>query len=252
MNLDDLVRAALAEEAGAEPDEAGAYQRFLRHRRRRALTAAASTGLAVALVLAVAVGGALLVRGGSSDEGPGPVAPAPTTAATPTSEPPTGPVETTLPAPPPVTVSAGGVVRRGRQGFELTLPDGWKVDQSTTASYAQFGQPWLVISPGGRPTSATRDERITIFTAVASPSEYPGKPVKGGGNMGGQSFSSLAWTPGRPGAGPTAAPSPPATRAAMVSYHIAWPYRCAGLCPEAAPVAGPAAGRRGNRPAGGA
>ena len=33
MNLDELVRAALAEEAGAEPDEAGAYDRFLRRRR---------------------------------------------------------------------------------------------------------------------------------------------------------------------------------------------------------------------------
>ena len=77
-------------------------------------------------------------------------------------------------------VSAAGVVRRERQGFELTLPEGWKVDQSTTASYAQFGQPWLVISPGGRQVSATEDRRITIFTAVAPPNEYPGKPVKGG------------------------------------------------------------------------
>ena len=30
MNLEELVRAALAEEARAEPDEAGAYERFLR------------------------------------------------------------------------------------------------------------------------------------------------------------------------------------------------------------------------------
>jgi hypothetical protein len=234
VNLDDLVRAALAEEAGAEPDEAGAYERFLRHRRRRALTAAASTGLAVALVLAVAIGGALIVRGGSGDEGPGPVAPAPTTAVTPTTEPPKGPVETTLPAPPPVTVSARGVVRRVRQGFQLTLPDGWKVDQSTTASYAQFGQRWLVISPGGRPTSATRDERITIFTTVASPSEYPGKPVKGGGSMGGQSFSSLsgARSSGRRADGRAFTVG---DQGAMVSYHIAWPYRCVDLCPEAGP-----------------
>jgi hypothetical protein len=63
VNLDELVRAALAEEARAEPDEAGAYERFLRHRRRRALAAAASTGLAVALVLALAVGGAWVVGG---------------------------------------------------------------------------------------------------------------------------------------------------------------------------------------------
>ena len=167
MNLDELVRAALAEEARAEPDEAGAYERFLRHRRRRALTAAASTGLAVALVLAVAIGGALMVRGGSGDQRPGPVAPAPTTAVTPTTEPPQGPVETTRPAPPPVPVSAAGVVRRERQGFELTLPKG----------------------VGGRPVD---DRRITIHTAVAPPSEYPGNPAKGGDAMGGQSFSTLA------------------------------------------------------------
>jgi hypothetical protein len=57
VNLEDLVRAALAEEAKAEPGEDGAYERFLRHRRRGALAVAGSTGLAVALVLAVAIGG---------------------------------------------------------------------------------------------------------------------------------------------------------------------------------------------------
>ncbi len=71
MNLEDLVRAALAEEAKAEPGEDGAYERFLRHRRRGALAVAGSTGLAVALVLAVAIGGAMVAGGGGVQEGAG-------------------------------------------------------------------------------------------------------------------------------------------------------------------------------------
>jgi hypothetical protein len=236
VNLDELVRAALAEEARAEPDEAGAYERFLRRRRRRALTAAASTGLAVALVLAVAIGGALLVRGGGGDQRPGPVAPAPT-AATPTSEPPQGPVETTRPAPPPVTVSAGGVVHRERQGFELTLPKGWGVDQSTTTNYAQFGQPWLVITPGGRTVPPNDNRRMTIFTAVIEPREYPGR-VAGdpAPHLAGQSFSPLS---GRRSSGRRADGRAFAIgdQGGLVHYAIAWPYRCASgtPCPEAAP-----------------
>jgi hypothetical protein len=240
VNLEDLVRAALAEEAKAEPGEDGAYERFLRHRRRGALAVAGSTGLAVALVLALAIGGAMVADGGGVQEGAGsPVASvtAPATAQSPsaTQQPP-GPVETTLPAPPPVPVSAGGVVRRERQGFELTLPKGWKVDQSTTASYAQFGQPWLVISPGGRPVSATENRRITIHTAVAPPSEYPGKPTKGGDAMGGQSFSTLAGAKSS-GRRPDGRAFTVGDQGGLVGYHIAWPYRCepADLCPEAGP-----------------
>ena len=236
MNLEELVRAALAEEAKAEPDEAGAYDRFQRRRRRHAVAAAASTGLAVALVLALAVGGALLVGGGRGGDATGPVQPAATTAVTPTSKPRQGPVETTRPAPPPVPVSAAGVVRRERQGFELTLPKGWKVDQSTTAGYAQFGQPWLVISPGGRPVSATRDERITIVTTVAWPNEFPGKPVKKPPDLKGQSFSTLT---GRRTSGrrPDGRAFLAGDQGGVLGYHIAWPYRCeiADICPDAGP-----------------
>jgi hypothetical protein len=235
VNLEELVRAALAEEARGEPDDTGAYDRFLHQRRRHAVAAAATTGLAVALVLALAVGGALVVGGGRGD-GTGPVQPAATTAVTPTTEPPQGPVETTRPAPPPVPVSAAGVVRRERQGFELTLPKGLKVDQSTTRSYAQFGQPWLVISPGGRPVSATRDERITIFTTVAWPNQYPGRLVKNAPAVKGQSYSDLA---GRRTSGrrPDGRAFLAGDQGGMLGYHIAWAYRCeiADICPDAAP-----------------
>jgi hypothetical protein len=139
------------------------------------------------------------------------------------------------PAPPPVPVSAAGVVRRERQGFELTLPEGWKVDQSTTRSSYQFGQPWLVISPTGRP-SATDARRMTIYTTVTPPSEYPGKPVKGKDNLGGQSFSTLS---GRRSSGrrPDGRAFTAGDQGGILSYHIAWPYRCepADLCPEAGP-----------------
>jgi hypothetical protein len=237
VNPEELVRAALAEEARAEPGEDGAYERFLRRRRRGALAVAGSTGLAVALVLAVAIGGGLVVGGGRGLGGaPSPAGPATTAPATPATAQAPGPVETTLPAPPPVPVSAAGVVRRERQGFELTLPKGWKVDQSTTAGYAQFGQPWLVISPGGRPVSATENRRITIFTAVAPPNEYPGKPAKGAGAMGGQSFSSLSGARSS-GRRPDGRAFAVGDQGGIVSYHIAWPYRCepADLCPEAGP-----------------
>lgn len=83
MNLDELVRTALVEETRAEPDEGGAYDRFLQRRKRTVLRTAASTGLAVALVLALAIGTALIVRGGSGGRVAGPLAPAPTTARAP-------------------------------------------------------------------------------------------------------------------------------------------------------------------------
>jgi hypothetical protein len=237
VNLEELVRAALAEEAKAEPDETGAYDRFLRHRRRRALAAAASTGLGVALVLALAVGGAWVVRGLGRGEVAGPITPAPASTLAPTTAPaPRGPVETTLPAPPPVPVSAAGVVRFPRQGFELTLPSGWKVDQGTTRSYHQFGQPWLVLSPGGRPPSASDDRRITIHTAITPPNEYPGKPTTGPVNhLGGQSFSTLS---GRRASGRRADGRAfiSGDQGGVLGYMIAWPYRCdPGVpCPEAA------------------
>jgi hypothetical protein len=176
----------------------------------------------VALVLALVVGGVWALRGLGGDA-VRPVQPAPTTAVAP----PETRVETTLPAPTTVPVSGAGVVRVRRQGFELTLPEGWKVDQETTRGYHQFGQPWLVISPGGLPVSATRDERITIHTAVTLPSEYPGRPAAAkDDDLPGQSFSTLS---GRRSSGrrPDGRAYTVGDQGGMVSYMIAWPYRCA-------------------------
>jgi hypothetical protein len=63
VNVEELVRAALAKQASAAPEETGAYDRFLRHRRRRTWRAAGSMGLAVVLVLALGVGGVWLFAG---------------------------------------------------------------------------------------------------------------------------------------------------------------------------------------------
>jgi hypothetical protein len=235
MNLEELVREALAEEARTEPDEAGVYDRFLRNRRRGALRAAASAGLAVGLVLALAIGTALVVRGGGRIAGP--LGPGPTTAGTPASTRARGPVQTTLAAPSSVPVSAAGVVRRERQGFELALPDGWGVDQPTTRSYYERGQPWLVLSPGGTTFAADDPRRMTIFTAVVEPRDYPGR-VAGdpAPHLAGQSFSPLS---GRRSEGrrPDGRAFAVGDEGGLVHYAIAWPYRCAPgeACPAAAP-----------------
>jgi hypothetical protein len=239
VNLEELVREALAEETRAEPDEAGAYDRFLQRRKRSVLRTAASTGLAVTLVLAVAIGAALVVRGGNGGSGGrlGPLASAPTTARAPGSTRAQGPVQTTLAIPTSVPISADRVVRRERQGFELTLPDGWGVDQATTRDYYQRGQPWLVLSPGGTTFTPDDPRRITMFTAVVAPREYPGRrPGDPAPGLMGQSFSPLT--------GPISTGRRPDGRAyaigdqgGLLHYAIAWPYRCepADLCPEAAP-----------------
>ena len=215
MNLEELVRTALAEETRLEPDETGAYDRFLRRRRRHAVVAAASTGLAVALVLALAVGAAMVVSGGSGGRVAGPLAP--TTAET-------------------VPVSPDGVVRRERQGFELTLPQGWGVDQSSTRSYYERGQPWLVLSPGGTTFAPDDPRRITMFTAVVSPREYPGRrPGDPAPGLMGQSFAPLSG-PVSTGRRPDGRAFAVGDQGGLLHYAIAWPYRCepAGLCPEAA------------------
>jgi hypothetical protein len=206
VNLEELVRAALTTQAAAEPEEAGAYDRFLRHRRRRAWRAAGSAGLAVALVLGLAVGGAWLVGGRHQ----GSV---------------TGPATT-------------GMIRYPAQGFALTLPAGWQVDQELTQGYHQVQQEWLVLAPVRRDPQARM--AITIHTAVADPLEYPGGlgtskdrellPATQGtdGLVGLGRRSSGRRADGRPFAA--------GTQDGRVTYMIAWPYHCPGQapCPPAA------------------
>jgi hypothetical protein len=205
VNLEELVRAALSAQASAEPEEAGAYDRFLRHRRRRAWQAAGSAGLAVALVLALAVGGAWLVGGRQQ----GSV---------------TGPVDGT------------GTVRNPAQGFTLAPPAGWQVDQELTRRYHQMQQRWLVLTPIRRDPQARM--QITIHSAVADPVDYPGRPGTGKDRQllpGSQGMSPLI---GRKSSGWRADGRPfvVGKQNGLVTYMIAWPYHCPGQasCPPAA------------------
>jgi hypothetical protein len=201
VNLEELVRAALTTQAAAAPEEAGAYDRFLRHRRRRAWRAAGSAGLAVALVLGLAAGGAWLVGGR-----------------------PTGPVDST------------GTIRYPAQGFTLALPAGWQVDQQLTRGYHQMQQEWLVLAPVRRDPQARM--QITIHSAVADPVDYPGRPGTSKDRQllpGSQGMSPLI---GRKSSGRRADGRPfvVGKQNGLVTYMIAWPYHCPGQasCPPAA------------------
>jgi hypothetical protein len=199
VNLEELVRAALTIQASAEPEDAGAYDRFLRHRRRWAWRAAGSAGLAVALVLALAVGGAWLLGGHHRSV--------------------IGPATT-------------GMVRYPAQGFALTPPAGWQVDHKLT----QMQQQWLVLTPVRRDPQAKM--QIAVHTAVADPADYPGRPGTSKDRQllpGSQGMSPLV---GRKSSGRRADGRPfvVGTQHGLVTYMIAWPYHCPGQasCPRAA------------------
>jgi hypothetical protein len=200
VNLEELVRAALATQASAAPDQAGAYDRFLRHRRRRAWRVAGSAGLAVALVLALAVGGAWLVGGRHRSSV-------------------TGPVDST------------GMVRYPRQGFALTPPAGWQVDQEATQGYHQLQQQWLVLAPVRRDPQARM--QITVHTVVADPLDYPGRPGIPKDRL--QLPPTQATFPleGRKSSGRRADGRAFAVgkQHGLVTYMIAWPYHCPGQAP---------------------
>jgi hypothetical protein len=204
VNLEELVRAALTEQASAEPEEAGAYDRFLRHRRRRAWRAAGSAGLAVALVLALAVGGAWLL--GSRHQGSV-----------------TGPTTT-------------GMIRYPAQGFALAPPAGWQVDQPLTQRYHQMQQQWLVLAPIRRDPQARM--QITVHSAVADPADYPGRRGTGKDRELLPDTQGTSPLIGRKSSGRRADGRPfvAGTQNGLVTYMIAWPYHCPGQlsCPPAA------------------
>jgi hypothetical protein len=182
VNLEELARAAMIKQASAEPGEAGAYDRFLRHRRRRAWQAAGSAGLAVALVLTLAVGGAWLVGGRHQ-----------TTV--------TGPTTT-------------GMIRYPAQGFALAPPAGWQVDQQATQAYHQVQQQWLVLTP----SAATHLPGCRSLSIPSSPTRSttpaaPGPPRTAFSCRPRKRHSRLKGA-GPPGGGPTAARSRSASRTA--------------------------------------
>jgi hypothetical protein len=204
VNLEELVRASLTTQASAEPEEAGAYDRFLRHRRRRAWRAAGSVGLTVALVLGLAVSGTWLLGGRRQGSVTGP--------------------------------AITGMIRYPAQGFALTLPAGWEVDQELTQGYHQVQQEWLVLAPVRRDPQARM--RISIHSAVADPPEYPGRPGTSKDRQLLPVTQGTSGLIGRRSSGRRADGRPFAVgkQDGLVTYMIAWPYHCPGQasCPPAA------------------
>jgi hypothetical protein len=207
--LEDRLRVALRRPEGAGwPDEHGAFDRFLRRRARhgRALAARAGLALVVALALA-AVMPRLLPRG------------------------PAGPV-----APP------GRVVRAPAGGFEAAVPAGW----------TDLARDRRILFPGKetgsgiglRPMRRAPDTRVTVYTAILSPTQYPG--IEPGADPDPsvtadpttKKLDDDSRTLGR-GRRPDGRPYVWRTRLApleVAEYAVAWPYRCrpGEACPPTA------------------
>jgi hypothetical protein len=208
VNLEERLRRALAPPTGW-PDERGAYDRFLRRRQRRLLGAAATAGLCLLLAgtLVVLAPRLLLDQRGTADLPAGPA-----------------PAE-------PRSIS------RPSQGYELTMPPGWRLDEQLMQEYRQAGQDWLVLRSG--PATARSAGTITVSTAVLDPQQYPGipRPKQNAAFVlpGGQPYAGLTGrvTTGRRRDGRAFATG---DQGGLVTYMIAWPYHCrmGAPCPGAA------------------
>jgi hypothetical protein len=141
MNLEDELRRLVRRPEGSSwPVDRGAYDRFLRRRARRGRAVAATTGLALVALL----GGAVLVARGLPQHRET-VAPTPTLAPTPE------------------------VVRVPAEGFQLTVPGGWRVQRQLTGplSESAFGVAGtdvvgVVLVPRSEPP---REATITVTAA---------------------------------------------------------------------------------------
>jgi hypothetical protein len=208
VNLDERLRRALERPPSGWPDETGAYDRFLRRRRRYLLRAGAATGLGLVLVVTLAAFGprVLLERRPTVDLPPRPV-----------------------PAP--------SLITRPSQGYQLPVPAGWQVDQRLTDENRRVGQDWLVL----RPTHpASPADMLTVATMVLDPTQYPGRPHPRAGTP--ASF----FPPGQTGTRLNGRLSEGRRRdgrafalgdqGSLMTYMIAWPYRCGpgAFCPAAA------------------
>jgi hypothetical protein len=215
VNLDQRLRRALERPASGWPDEAGAYDRFLRRRRRHLLRAGAAGGLGLVLVAVLAV-----------------IAPRVLADRQPTVNLPVRPVPAPVPAPGPP------VVTRASQGFQLRVPTGWQVDQRLSDEYRRAGQDWLVLRPVPPPAGG-QQVTITVGTVVLDPREYPAvrrpKPDAFVPFPPGQTGTSLSGriTYGKRRDGRLFALG---DQGSLLTYMVAWPYRCApGTgCPGAA------------------
>jgi hypothetical protein len=201
MSLEQQLRQAYDRAAASEPNEAGAYDRFLhrRARHRRAVVVGTSLTLVAALALTVLVPRVLADRRQLADR------------------------------PQPLPKS---LVTIPDQGFQLQVPNGWKVSQ-------RDGPLGLLLVPT-RPSQGPLPATIMVHTEVLDPLIYPGPrpstpsdspvptwnhPVPGG-----------PFTKGRRSDGRWYVRSDHANQLAGAwgqRYELAWPYRCAvgAKCP---------------------
>jgi hypothetical protein len=140
MSIQQQLRQAYDRAAASEPDEAGAYDRFLDRRARHDRAVALRTSLLLVVALALA---ALVPRAGHQQV-------------------------TDRPQPVP-----NSLVTAPDHGFALTVPGGWKVSHNST----QFG---VLLQPtrSAATTQATPggSARITLQTQLPNPRIYPGRP----------------------------------------------------------------------------
>jgi hypothetical protein len=229
MSIEQQLRRAYDRAAAAEPDQTGAYDRFLHRRTRHDRAVAIATSLVLVVVLALA---ALVPRvlAGHQQVADRPL-PLP---------------DRPQPLPERPRTLPKGLIARPDHGFAVRVPDGWKVSRTNDPV-------GLVLVPT-RSSTAKRDTavsspRIWLQTRVLDPRLYPGRP--------GSPQELQVPAPFGAGSIPHSAPQGPFTKGSRADgrqfirsnrsdaiadspwsqdYWLAWPYQCAvgTRCPPAA------------------
>jgi hypothetical protein len=202
MGFEEQLRQAYQRAGQPEPDEAGAYDRFLRHRARQRRRVRVAIGVGLALLLGLVVLTPRLLAGSQG--------------------------------------AAGGAERllsRPMQGFELRVPKGWEVAHDYGDLIDLLPRRWQGLHGG-----AQIDLQVTFVAPEQYPGgPPPGVPRTGAGlrpdeRMDGYDLSGGPYTTGQRADGRpwVRVELPTIDGRHHVDYAIAWPYRCApgGPCPR--------------------
>lgn len=206
MGLEEQLRQAYQRAGQPEPDEAGAYDRFLRHRARQRRRVRVAIGVGLALLLGLVVLTPRLLAGSQG--------------------------------------AAGGAKRllsRPMQGYELPIPGGWEVahDYGDPIDLIDL-LPRRWQDPRG---GAQIDLQVTFVAPQQYPGGPPpgvprtgaalrqGEQLIGGYDLSGGPHTTGKRADGRPW---VRVELPTVNERHHVDYAVAWPYRCApgGPCPR--------------------